>query len=124
MRSFEAAPDWEESFVDERKQFMEALHRPEVKAFVKRINEKYLFWDEAKYRVRPENISSAIGWGLVKISRISQINPINLQTVEGKSFGYWLPDSVLKELHFIDQNASGQLLVDEPAMREPDKDRY
>jgi Fic family protein len=35
-----------------------------------------------------------------------------------------LPDNVLRELHFIDQNATGQILIDEPTIGEPDKDRY
>ncbi len=124
MKSLEEAPNWKSSLINKAEQFMEALQQAEVKTFVKRVNEKYLFWDDAKYKSRPQNIDSTMAWGLVKMSRISQVNPISLQSIEGKSFGYWLPDTVLKELHFIDQNATGQILVDEPTMGEPDKDRY
>jgi len=65
-----------------------------------------------------------MAWALVKISRLSQMKYGGLKSIAGPPFGYWLPDSVLRELHFIDKNATGQILVDEPKIGEPDKERY
>ncbi len=124
MKSLEKPPDWTESFAHKGQHFFELLQRPEVMDFVKRMNEKYYFWDDVKYRPRPQNIDLTTAWGLVKISRIPQMKPLNFHSTDGKRFGYWLPDIVLKELHFIDQNATGRILIDEPAIGESDRDRY
>ncbi|HEV8537957.1 MAG TPA: Fic family protein [Bacteroidota bacterium] len=124
MKFIESPPDWKHCLADKELRFWEIFRTPEIIAFIKKINEKYLYWDEAKYRPRPSNIDEAMAWSLVKVSRVSQMNPIKLEAPNGNAFGYWLPDSVLKELHFIDQNAMGQILVDEPKVGESDKDRY
>jgi Fic family protein len=72
----------------------------------------------------PKGLTPEMGWSLVKISRIGQKRRIALKGMDGTDFGYWLPDGIQRELHFIDQNATGQILVDEPGVGQADRDRY
>jgi Fic family protein len=71
----------------------------------------------------PKGLSPELGWSLVKMSRFGQARGVGLIGMDGTKFGYWLPDGIQRELHFIDQNATGQILVDEP-LSSIDKDRF
>ena len=123
MKWFENPPDWGEILKNNSQDFWEYFKAPETTSFINHVNDKYLYWDELKYRPLPKNLDKQIAWAFVKVSRMSQFRKINLHSKDGKLFWYWLPESILKELHFIDQNASGQILIDEPTLREADKER-
>ena len=72
----------------------------------------------------PEGVAPEMGWSLLKISRLAQLKHTGLVGTDGTEFGYWSPDGIQRELHFIDQNATGQILVDEPALGQSERDRY
>jgi len=124
MKALEKPPNWEDAFKKDENPFLKLFMDKEVMDFVNRMNDKYYYWDELKYRPLPKHISREMGWIFVKISRVSQRRLLKLSSTKGKLFGYWLPDSVLRELQFIDQNATGHILVDEPTIGRLDKDRY
>jgi len=124
MKWLEKPPDWTEVLKAGGDKIFGLLDDREVAGFIGRINDQYLCWDEYKHKPRPGGLTAGAGWSLVKVSRLSQMKYGNLVSTGGRPFGYWLPDSVLRELHFIDQNATGQILVDEPGFGAPDRDRY
>ena len=92
--------------------------------FVRKVNSEYMHWDDLKYQRLPQGITPEIAWVMVKLSRSGQIRHIPLKDSSGKHFGYWQPDSVLKELHYIDQRAGGAILVDEKSVLAEEKSRY
>ena len=69
------------------------------------------------------NLDAKSSWALVKLSRLPQMRFLDFTSTSGKKFSYWFPDGILRELHLIDQNAAGQILVDQP-LRESDRERY
>lgn len=121
MKTLEVAPNWAESFKDP--DFFKHYSDPEVIRYVSRMNDDYYYWSDLKRRPLPENISLLMAWGLVKLSRNSQMRFLDFISNNGKRFSYWLPDGILKELHHIDQNAAGQILIDQP-FRGSDREKY
>ena len=124
MSLLEKPPNWATALEKDESLLLKLLQDGEIREFVNRMNDRYLYWDVLKYRPRPKNISQELAWSVVKLSRMSQKKALALHATDGKQFGYWLPDSVLRELHFIDQNATGQILVDELSVGTFDRDRY
>lgn len=89
-------------------------------------NRDYLYWDKFKYQTLPDGIKPEMGWAILKLTREFQpkksIPLPNLATK--KPFTFWLPDTANEALHFIDQNAGGQLLVDDSSVHAAEKQRY
>lgn len=97
----------------------------ETLSILRKANDEYLYWDKFKYLSIPENISKKLSWIYLRLMvRDSQIRKIPMQDKGEENFGYWLPDSVLKILHYIDQNAGGNILVDDPRVHASERDRY
>jgi Fic family protein len=102
----------------------ELLSTDEAKDLIQRSNKRYWHWHDFRFRPMPEGLTPEIGWSLVKISRFGQQRRFGLKGMDGTDFGYWVPDGIQRGLHFIDQNATGQILVDEPTIGQTDRDRY
>lgn len=91
---------------------------------VRKANNEYLYWDDFKHQPMPEGVTPESAWAVLKASRLFQTRYVSLSDSNGRPFGYWLPDCVHKEIHFIDQKAGGSFLVDDPAVRSEEKQRY
>lgn len=91
---------------------------------IKRANKEYLYWDRFKYLDFADGIIPEVAWTALKIARIGQAKSIPLADPTGLLFNYWLPDAALQNIHFIDQNASGQILVDEQSIFKGERERY
>lgn len=90
-----------------------------LKEVIRKANNEYMYWDDFKYQPMPEGIALEDAWTMLKMSRILQHRPISLN-----AFSYWLPDCVLREIHFIDQQAGGSILIDDPSVHSEEKRRY
>ena len=66
-----------------------------ARKLVRKANNEYMYWDDLKYQPMPEGIAPEMVWGLLKMSRFTQIRNITLTDSKGIQFGYWLPDCVL-----------------------------
>jgi Fic family protein len=95
-----------------------------ARELIRKANIEYMYWDDLKHQPMPEGISSEEAWALLKWSRLMQTKLISLNDAQGRPFSYWLPDSVLKEIHFIDKQAAGAILVDDPSVHSDEKRRY
>ncbi|MGA9365346.1 MAG: Fic family protein [Bacteroidota bacterium] len=124
MKPVQKPPDSFDLLVRDTRKTIELFQEPKVKELIQRANDKYLHWHEFRHRPMPMGLNSEFAWQILKLSRSTQLRHISLETTGGKPFGYWLPDSIQKELHFIDQNATGQILLDEPTIGEADRDKY
>lgn len=91
---------------------------------VRRANSEYLYWDDFKYQPMPEGVTHESAWGMLKASRLFQTRYISLADSKGRLFGYWLPDCALREIHYIDQQAGGAILVEDPSVHSEEKRRY
>jgi Fic family protein len=116
----EKAPDWGKLLKDS---FSPDL-TIKTMDLVRKANSEYLYWDDFKYQPMPEGVSPEAAWAMLKASRLFQSRPLSITDSKGHPFSYWLPDSVLRELHFIDQKAGGSFLVDDPSVRSEEKQRY
>jgi Fic family protein len=85
---------------------------------------KYLHWDELRHRQPPPNLSHEEWWLGVKLARRGGLKAVPLSDRDGKPFRYMLPDSVLRLLHIIDQNASGGIQLAEEVTNSGTRDRY
>ncbi|MBI5144800.1 MAG: Fic family protein [Candidatus Omnitrophica bacterium] len=124
MKIPEKAPNWIEIFKTNKVNMVELATSSEMSSLVEKANREYVYWDKFKYFTIPENISKEIAWVYLKVNRLSQIRKIPILDTKNNKFGYWLPDAILKELHYIDQYAGGQILVDYPSIQEGQKERY
>ena len=90
-----------------------------------KANKEYMYWDDFKYQPIPEGVTPEKAWVMVKMSRtFSQIRHIPLADSKGNRFDYWQPDCVLREIHYIDQQAGGAILVDDKSVHAEEKSRY
>lgn len=85
---------------------------------------RYLHWDELRHRAPPQGLSHEQWWLAVKIARQAQAQPLPLKDKHGLAFTYTMPAPVIQALHFIDRDASGQILMDGPVASPQDRDRY
>ncbi len=120
MKIPEKAPDW--------KNLLRECLTPELTTkttdIVKKANSEYFYWDHFKYQPMPEGVTPKSAWVMVKTSRLFQTRHISLADSKGSPFGYWFPDCVLREIHYIDQQAGGTILVDDPSVHSDEKQRY
>ena len=91
---------------------------------LKKANNEYLYWDDFKYIPMPAGINPEQAWAVLKMYRSLQLRFISLLDAKESPFTYWLPDCVLKDIHFIDQQAGGSMLVDDPSVPAEEKRRY
>ena len=96
----------------------------EMQGLIQKANGEYIYWDKVKYLSFPEDINPEIFWAYLKLIRMGQNKGIPAKDTKGNFFGFWLPESIQKELHFIDQNASGNILMDSPSVHAGQKERY
>ncbi|MFH2045858.1 MAG: Fic family protein [Pseudomonadota bacterium] len=120
MKILEKAPDWKNLF---KECFTPELATKTIDV-VKKANSEYFYWDNFKYQPMPDDVTPESAWVMVKTSRLFQTRHILLADSKGSQFGYWLPDCVLKEIHYIDQQAGGTILVDDPSVHSDEKQRY
>ncbi len=85
---------------------------------------RYLHWEKIRHLTPPDDFSHEEWWAGTKMARRNHYKPIPLKAKNGKNFQYSLPDCVLKELHWIDQNASGSLQTDSPITNPHSRDSY
>ncbi len=122
MKIPEKAPDWYNILKENSEKIFNAENYSNLSEITQKANQKYLYWDDFKYLAMPENFSPELAWSHLKFNRNSQLKNIPAVDNNDKQFKYWLPNIVLKHLHFIDKSC-GSALVDNPNV-DQDKDRY
>ncbi|HET7454582.1 MAG TPA: Fic family protein [Solirubrobacterales bacterium] len=77
------------------------------------VPDRYLHWDKLRRLEPPAGLSSEQWWLKVKGSREGDLRPLPLTDPEGAPFSYGVLDSMLRQLHYIDQRCSGEVAMDE-----------
>jgi len=70
---------------------------------------RYLHWDKLRHLTPPEGLTSEAWWLSIKNARRNLYQSLPLQAKQGTSFQFAVPDRVLRELHWLDRYAAGNI---------------
>jgi len=128
MRIPEKAPDWLTIITDSEKfkVILNAIKDNVLNEFISKIEQRdeYTYWDKFKHMDMPENLPAKTAWAYLKMTRQSKIVKTKLICKESKDFGYWIPDSILQNLSYIDKYASGHILAGEATVHKAEQKKY
>ncbi len=87
------------------------------------VGGRYLHWDELRHRQPPSGLSHEQWWLRIKIARQSQYKELPLLDKAGEAFVICAPEPVQIDLHHIDRDAAGHIILGDTITSE-DRDRY
>jgi len=70
---------------------------------------RYLHWDKLRHLTPPEDLSSEAWWFSVKTARLGLYRQLPLMDKFNNRFQFATPDLILRELHWLDRYASGNI---------------
>jgi len=70
---------------------------------------RYLHWDKLRHLPPPKDLTSETWWFSIKNARRNLYKPLPLQTKQGTPFKFAVPDQILRELHWLDRYAAGNI---------------
>ena len=85
---------------------------------------RYRHWDTLRHIKPPSGLTQKEWWFAIKLARQAMARELPLRTAEGKPFIYTMPDPALELLHFIDQHASGEVLIPEVVLEDESAKRH
>jgi Fic family protein len=85
---------------------------------------KYRHWDSLRRLKAPNGLTPQEWWLAIKLARNSMARPLPLRGPAGEPFTYGMPDPALELLHFIDQHASGEVLMPEAVLEDESAKRH
>lgn len=85
---------------------------------------RYLHWDKLRHLEPPTDWTSEEYWAALKFARKNIYKKLPFTTKSGERFQYCLTDSIFKDLHWLDQNASGHIGMDKPVTNPHTRDSY
>ncbi|MEA2037152.1 MAG: Fic family protein [Nanoarchaeota archaeon] len=109
MKIPENPPDVTKIFEQNREEIVKYLDREDIRSFISRVNNQYLYWDEFKYRPHPKSTKREMLWALVKLFRNADIKSVNIGKSKSFLFKYKLTNNILQKLHEFDLNLGGSL---------------
>ena len=103
-----------------KKELAEYFKRQDILDFASKINERYLYWDEFRYRHHPKKTKPEPLWALIKFTRNYRINTLKLSSIKNFTFKYNITEPTTHKLHELDQNLSTSPVLIPPE----DKEKY
>lgn len=85
---------------------------------------RYLHWDKLRFLAPPNGMTSEQWWASIKYSRRRMYKNINIYDPNRKPFVFLYSDAIMKDLHWIDQNASGMVGSSQPIVNSQMKNTY
>jgi len=85
---------------------------------------RYLHWEKLKHLSPPEGWSSEEYWFATKLARQKAFKKLSLTDKNGSPFNFCVPDTLQRELHWLDQNAAGSITMDRPITNPHTRDTY
>jgi Fic family protein len=73
------------------------------------LNGKYIHWDDLRHRHPPTNVTHKIWWSALLLARLGLRQNLPLLDKYDKPMVFAMPELVLRDLHHIDQDTSGQI---------------
>jgi len=85
----------------------------------------YPHWDKLRHLNPPAGITSEQWWAGIRLARNTAQRTVPLTSPTGGTFGFCLPDAVLRGLRYVDQRCSGEIAMAEVVTHdEQSKRRY
>ncbi len=85
---------------------------------------RYLHWEKVKHLPAPEGLSSQEYWGIIKLARRQAFKKLPFVDKLGKPFVFCTPDNLLRELHWLDQQATGSIHMNRAIIHKQTRDTY
>ena len=85
---------------------------------------EYLHWDDLRRRNPPEGLDSRVWWLAIHLQREGLLREFPLTDLNGRSFRFGMPDSVLRWVHSIDRDAAGRIEVPDDITNRASRDKY
>ena len=123
MKQPSIPPNSQIDYVEEAPIIFPLLEKEEVRNFIQYANEKYLYWDELKYKKMPEGVSAELMWKLVKQNRRFSRFYLQIRPKNGFSFSFTLTHYISELLHKFDLNLGG-ILESSTTIPDHEKDKY
>ncbi len=87
-----------------KKELSEYLKRQDILDFASKINDRYLYWDEFRYRPHPKKTKPELLWALIKFTRNYGITPLKISSIKNFTFKYNVTKTTSHKLHEFDMN--------------------
>jgi len=88
------------------------------------VEQRYLHWDELRFRKPPKGLTHEDWWFGLKLSRRTGQKTIPLKDKHGRGFHFTVPDLVTDLLHQIDRGGGTFVQVPEQVTNAEQRDRY
>jgi len=85
---------------------------------------RYIHWEKLKHLSPPEGYTNEEYWFAVKTARQKVFKKLPLEDKFGNPLYFCVPDSLQKELHWLDQNAAGSITMEMPITNPHTRDTY
>lgn len=85
---------------------------------------RYLHWDKLRHLTPPQGLSVEQWWLGVKLARVAMFKNLPLLDIAGQPFKYAMPDSVQRELHWLDRYAAGSIQSNEAITNRETRNTY
>lgn len=86
--------------------------------------DRYLHWEDQRYRPTPEGHTPESWWATLKIGRLAKWRPIPLHDPNGRPFQLGIPDAVAERLHVIDRGLGLALDLPTAVTAPASRDQY
>jgi len=118
-------PDYKKILEDQKNktELTRYLDRDDVKDFINRINNNYLYWEEFIYRPLPKDTKQDVLWAFIKVTRNLNIRELKISKSDNFVFKFQIQDQILQNLHEFDMELGGSL-VGHSIVPEEDRDKY
>ena len=70
---------------------------------------RYLHWDKLRHLTPPDGLTVDEWWFSTKVSRNNLYRKLPLFSKQNKPFKFVVPDKILRELHWLDRYAAGNI---------------
>jgi len=88
------------------------------------VSQRYLPWDELRYRSPPDGLTIDEYWAAVKLGRRQLQRPLPLLDRNSKPFSFALPDDVLEHVEAVNRDLSGRIAMSEQVTNPATRDRF
>lgn len=108
----------------EYEEIVQLSHSKEIKDFLAKVNNEYIYWDKFKHRPMPRGLDPQKAWFLLKIIRNFQAKEIPVKDKNGRKFKFWLPEKVQEYLHTVDTFLGGSVASSKPNLGIDAQEKY
>jgi Fic family protein len=93
-------------------------------AYSATVGDRYVHWDNLRFRSPPGGVTPQDWWGLIKLARRSLYKPLPLHDSRRREFQFAMPDPLQRMLSEADRDLSGRVAIPEQLSDPGTRDRF